>query len=114
MEFGKGGNRTTLNYCLGNTQLGKTKQEKDLRVIIQDNLTPEWHINKITGEAYNLIRKIKAAFTYLDEEMMKLIVSMIQPKLEYAVVVWSPHEKKDRKESESINEDGAYIERLAV
>ncbi len=71
-------NRTTLNYCLGNTQLGKTKQEKDLGIIIQDNLTPERHINKITGETYNLIRNIKAAFTYLDEEMMnKLIVSMI-------------------------------------
>ncbi len=48
MEFGKGGNRTAANYCLGNTQLSQTKQEKDLGVIIQDNLTPEQHINKIT------------------------------------------------------------------
>ena len=95
MEFGKGRNRITTNYCLGSTQLSKTKQEKDLGVTIQDNLTPDRHINKITGEAYNLIRSIKAAFTYLDEEMMKkLIVSMIQPKLEYAAVVWSPHKKK--------------------
>ncbi len=49
MEFGKGRNRTTANYCLDNTQLSKTKQEKDLGVIIQDNLTPEQHKNKITG-----------------------------------------------------------------
>ena len=103
MEFGKGRNRTTSNYCLGNTQLSKTKQEKDLGVIIQDNLTPERHINKITGEAYNLIRNIKAAFTYMDEEMMKkLIVSMIRPKLEYAAVVWSPHKKKDIRKIERI------------
>ncbi len=53
------------------------------------------HKNKITGEVYNIIRNIKTAFTYLDEEMMKLIVSMIQPKLEYSAVVMSPHKKKD-------------------
>ncbi len=38
MEFGKGKNRTTGNYCLGNTQLSKTKEEKDLGVTIKDNL----------------------------------------------------------------------------
>ncbi len=74
--------------------MSKTKQEKDLGVIIQDNLTPERHINKITGEAYHLIRNIKAALTYLDEEMMKLIMSVIRPKLEYTAVVWSPHKKR--------------------
>ncbi len=31
------------------------------------------HINKITGETYNLIRSIKLAFTYIDEEMVKEI-----------------------------------------
>ena len=103
MEFGKGRNRITTNYCLGSTQLSKTKQEKDLGVTIQENLTPDRHINKITGEAYNIIRRIKAAFTYLDEEMMKkLIVSMIRPKLEYAAVVWSPHKKKDVRKLERI------------
>ncbi len=56
MEFGKGRNRITANYCLGNTQLSKIGQDMDLGVIIQNNLTPERHINKITGEAYNLIK----------------------------------------------------------
>ncbi len=56
-------NRTTVNYCLGNAQLSKSREEKDLRVAIEDNLTPGWNINKTTGEVYNLITNIKAAFS---------------------------------------------------
>ena len=38
------------------------------------------------------------AFKYVDEEMIKkLITSFIWPKLEYATVIWSPHQKKDVK-----------------
>ena len=42
-------------------------------------------------------------FKYLDEEMInKLITSLIQPKLEYAAVIWSPHKKKDIKKLERL------------
>ncbi len=68
---------------------------EDLGVTITDKLTFGKHINKITGEAYNLIRNIKIAFTYINEEMVKkLITLMICPRLEYAVLVWSPNLKK--------------------
>ena len=43
------------------------------------------------------------AFKYLDEEMIKkLVISLIQPKLEYASVIWSPHKKKDIRKIERI------------
>jgi len=61
-----------------------------------DNLLSERHINRITGKTYRLLRNKRMAFTYLDEEMIKkLIISMIHPRLEYAAVVWSPHNKED-------------------
>ena len=72
-------------------------------VWIIDNLTPEKYINEITGYIYQLLRNIRMAFKYLDEEMIKkLITSLIQPKLEYAAMIWSPHKKKDIKKIERI------------
>ncbi len=35
---------------------------------------------------------MRVAFTYIDEEMVKkIITSFIRPTLEYAAVVWNPH-----------------------
>ena len=36
-------------------------------------------INKIIGEIYNLIRNIKVAFTYIVEDIKKLITTMVYP-----------------------------------
>ena len=45
--------------------------------------------------AYALLANMKIASTYVDEEMVKkIITSFIRPTLEYAAVVWSPHLKK--------------------
>ena len=60
-------------------------------VIVQDDLSPESHINKIVGETYSLLNRIKVAFNFMDEEMLvKIIKTMVRPRLEYAAVVWSP------------------------
>ena len=65
-----------------------TSDEKDLGVIVQDDLSPRKHISNVVGGTYRLITKIKTAFIYMDEEMLrKLIVSMIGPQLEYAALV---------------------------
>ena len=79
---------------MGNEQIKKTNVEKDLVVLITDNLSPEKHINKIPGDIYQLLRNIRMAFKYLDEAMIKkLIASLIQPKLEYVAVIWSTQKK---------------------
>ena len=70
--------------------------EKDLGIIVQDDLSPRKHISKVVGGTYRLITKIKTPFTYMDEEMLrKLIVSMIGQQLEHVTLVWSQHKKKD-------------------
>lgn len=56
------------------------------------------HINRIFRDTYNLVRNIGVAFSYMDKDMMRrLITTMIRPKLEYAEVVWSPHKKHIKK-----------------
>ena len=81
---------------MGNTFISRRTEEKDLGVWFAESLSPEKHINKVVGETYNLLRNIRIAFAYLDEDMMrKIFVTLIRPKLEYAAVVWSPWLKKD-------------------
>ena len=83
--------------------INETNVKNYLGVWITDNLSPEKHINKITGYAYLLLRNISVAFNYLDEERIKkLITSMILLKLEYVAVIWSPHKKKDIRKIEGI------------
>jgi len=86
-----------------NDIISRVNEEKDLGIVIQDNLSPEKHINKIFGETYRMLRNIRVAFHFLDKNMMKkIITTMIRPKLEYAEIVWSPHKKKHVKKLERI------------
>ena len=103
MEFGKSNRRVHYDYKMEDVELVKSKEEVDLGVTVTESLTPDRHINKITGEAMNLLRRVRMAFSYLDTEMMKkLISSMIRPRLEYAETVWSPHKKKNIRKVERV------------
>ena len=71
------------------------KEEKDLGVAIQDNLSPENHIDRIFGNTFMILRNIRMVFHFLDKDIMrKIITSMVRPKIKYAEVIWSPHKKK--------------------
>merc|ERR1712035_231476 len=88
MELKKSKGRQTKQYTMGEVGIKKTKEEKDLGITISENLTPEIHVNNIVSATYELLRKIKRAFTYMDEEMMKkLIEYMIRPALECAATI---------------------------
>ena len=72
-----------------------------------DNMSPEKHISRIPGNAYELLRNIKVAFTYIDEDVIeKLIMTQIHLKLEFATRVWSLNNNnlgKTRKNAEDNN-----------
>ena len=64
-------------------------------VVIQDNISPEKYINLIFGKTFRMLRNIRIAFHFLDNGVMrKIITTMIRPKLKYAEVIWSQHKKK--------------------
>ena len=64
-------------------------------MVIQDNLSPQKHINRIFGDTFMMLRNIRMAFNFLDKDMMrKIITTMVRPKLEYAEVIWSLHKKE--------------------
>ena len=99
-------------------------EDKDLGVIFSEDLSPGKHINKITAETLHLLKNIRIAYAFLDEDMMeKTITSMIHPRLEYAAIIWSPHELKHISELERVKkaatkmipelQDQSYEEKLA-
>lgn len=56
--------RPRWKYRIRAEQTDKVKQERDLGVIIQDNLSPKKHISMITGGTYRLFINIRVAFNY--------------------------------------------------
>ena len=74
-------------------------------------MSPEKHINKITGDTYQLLRNITIAYKYPDEMIIKkLITSLMRSKLEYAAVIWSPHKKKVVKKLERIQRAAKWFQ----
>ncbi len=62
---------------------------------MQDTLPSENHINKQIRAIYHNIR---ALFHCIDKDMMKMITTVIRPRLEYA-----QGDKKDRKNIKNCN-----------
>ena len=103
IRFGKSSKRPVYQYKLGDETIPSADKEKDLGVVVNHNLKPEDHINQITGQMHNLVANMKIAFTYVDTNMArKIITTFIRPKLEYASVAWNPWLQKDIKKIERI------------
>ncbi|XP_045110878.1 fidgetin-like protein 1 [Portunus trituberculatus] len=101
MNFGKSSMRPVYRYKMGDEELEIKTEERDLGITVMEGLSSEVHVKRKSGEAYNLVRNIRTAFCYMDEEMIKkLIVTMIKPRLEYAVVLWSPRMERDKRKLE--------------
>jgi len=97
-------NRTT--YKLGEEELQKVDKEKDLGIIITKNLDPGEHIANIVRKAYAFWANIRLALNYMDLQMAKILITQyVRPKLEYAAVVWNPHQKKDITKLEKVQRD---------
>ncbi len=71
MEFGKSKKRIQYHYEMDGVKLQKSKEKADLGVTVTENLTLDRHTDKIPGETMNLLKRVKMAFLYLDEGMIK-------------------------------------------
>ena len=87
-------NKKTSNcesYTLTLHPLKNVKEEKDLGVIIDENLNFKSHISSKIAKANSTIYLIKNCFKYLDADMFRtLYKTLIRPHLEYASPTWSP------------------------
>ena len=72
-RLGTSKRRPEWSYKMGQEEILETKEETDLGVVIQDTLSPEWHISQLFGSTYTILTNIKVAFHYMDKNIMKFL-----------------------------------------
>ena len=82
-------------YRLKGNILESVHEEKDLGVMVDQDLNFESHLAMKVKKANQVIGIIRRSFLHLDESMfLQLYKSLVRPHLEYANQVWSPRHAK--------------------
>ncbi|KAK3872592.1 hypothetical protein Pcinc_022331 [Petrolisthes cinctipes] len=81
------------------------EEEKDLRVIIDNELKFSQHIQAQANKANRVLGALQHTFLALDKTAcLNLYKSLIRPLLEYASVVWNPALKRDKDTLEKVQQ----------
>ncbi len=107
MHFGKNNKcheyKMELGQGVAPHTIEKNLIERDLGLMISNDLKWVNQIDKATNTAKSIIAQIRNSFSYFDAELVRLLyVSLIRPHLEFAVPVWNPYLKKDIDKIERI------------
>ena len=83
-------------YSMGTQQLGVTTCEKDIGVLVTNDLKPSPQCAAAATKANQLLGRMARAFSYRDKyTWIKLYKVYIRPHLEYCVQSWSPWLRSD-------------------
>ena len=89
-------NNVKSEYTLGDQVLESVTMERDLGILIQDNLKVSEQCAKVVKTCNRILGMIKRSFTYRSPCMIvTLYKSLIRPHLEYCVQAWRPYLKQD-------------------
>lgn len=114
------------DYTLGGLRLSSTKEEKDLGVIVSDDIKSLSQCAAAVKKANRIVGMIRRNFKFKDKDVMiKLYKSLIRPHLEFCAQVWNPWLLKDIKLLEGVqrrftkfickdNVNKTYTERLQL
>ena len=97
--------RHTHRYIMSDTELEHVSAEKDLGVLIDEELNFEDHIMDKVNKANAIVGLIRRSFSFLDEKLFKkLFTTFVRPHLEYCAAVWSPYLMKHIKIIENVQD----------
>ena len=89
-------NNTLARYQLNDINLVVDKEERDLGVIIQNDLKCTQKCINVVNTANKVLGMIRRSFMCKDREIiLQLYKSLVRPHLEYCVQAWRPHLQKD-------------------
>ena len=92
-----------MSYELKFYTLETVKEEKDLGIMVDDELKFSKHIDIKLNKANKLLGLIRHTFKHLTDEVFTcLFKTLVRPQVEYATQVWSPHLKGDRDKIERL------------
>ena len=98
---------------LNRVELPETKIEKDLGIMISNDLKWSSQVSYASGKANKMLGIIKHSFKNLDINASKLLyTSLVRPHLDYANSVWCPYLEQDKKKIESIQRKATRIKCL--
>ena len=90
-------------YMVNGHTLSQTKKEKDLGVIMDQDLKFAEHTTTKVNLANKIMGVIRRSFTYLDKTIFtRLYKSLVRPHLEYAHSVYYPHQKDQKTQIENV------------
>jgi hypothetical protein len=104
----KGMDKGTKHYYLYNNdgnriELEQYDGEKDIGVLVDENLSFNKHIQNQVNKANSIMGLIRRTYTYLDEQSFKyLFQALVRPHIEYAEAVWSPFKVGDIEKIENV------------
>jgi len=105
-----GHNNSKRQYQMNAISLSVSSEEKDLGIIIDNELKYHKHIANAVNKASRILGLIKATFTTRDEiTIPRLFMSMVRPHLEYGNVIWSPRYKMNTVEIEKVQRRATKI-----
>ena len=111
-------------YNIGKNSITPVNFEKDLGIIISDDLKWTRHVDHCVTKANRMIGILKRTFSFMDKEMfLSLYKTFVRPHLEYCPEVWNPYLCKDINTLENVQrratkivpelKDMSYEERLS-
>ena len=108
MHFGKNNARycyTMGGYAPAGTVLQESVQEKDVGVMVHENLKPSTQVAKAAAKANQVLGQMARAVTLRDKVTWpRLYKTFVRPHLEYAVQSWNPWTQADKEVLEKVQE----------
>jgi hypothetical protein len=91
------------DYQINGVTLDKTREEKDLGVVVTDTLKPSAQCAKAAKTATSVLGQITRAFRYRDRAtFVQLYKQYVRPHLDFAVQAWSPWQQADKEALERV------------
>ena len=83
-------------YSLMGKELVEVTEERDLGVIVQDDLKVSKRCTKAVNTANRILGLIKRTLEFKSKDtVLQIYKSLVRPHLEYCIQCWNPYYRKD-------------------
>ena len=90
-------------YIFSDEPLKVSESERDLGVVIDNNLKFSDHCNKVTNTVNATLGMIKRTIDCKSKSIItRLYKALVRPQLEYCVQAWRPYLKRDIQKLEKV------------
>ena len=98
-----GSNNRHQCYTMGGVALNRSETERDLGVLVDDNLKFREQASSATSKATRVLAVIRKSFAHIDMFTLPLLYkALVRPLLEYGNSTWGPFNRADEQALEKV------------